>query len=123
MEAILAAKSITPTLLLLGGLIVTVVAMGLVVVWVRGRMLAKEGMQNQTGLLESLRAMRDRGEISIEEYDAARLGMAAKMAGKPRPAPATGSRPMSPGVKVARPGFDLTGAPLPQASSPPTRDQ
>jgi len=122
MDVILAAgKSITPTLLLLSGLIVTVVVMGLVVVFIRSRLLAKDGVQDPGGLLEGLRALRDRGEISVEEYDAARLGMAAKLAGKTRPAPSPVAKPgpgAIPGVKVAKPGFDLTGAPLPRREGP-----
>lgn len=129
---VLAAKDITPTLLLLGGLIITVVVMGLIVVWIRGRMLAKDGPQNQEGLLSGLRSMRDRGEITPEEYDAARLSMAAKMAGVSRPQAGAGKTPAkgppggppagkplaSPGARVAKPGFDLTGAPLPRSGPP-----
>jgi hypothetical protein len=107
--AIILAAGSVPTgtlLILLGGLIVAVVILGLVMIKVRGATLGKAGTAvEQEGLLAGLRRLRDRGEISPEEYDAARRSMVSRAAGtKPPP---------KPGGQVARPGFDLTGEPLP----------
>ena len=98
----------TKLLVLLGGLIVAVVVLGLVILKVRGATLGKSASgADQEGLLAGLRRMRDAGEISPDEYDAARKGMAAK---------AAGMKQQRPGL-VAKPGFDLTGAPLPPSES------
>lgn len=130
-------KAIGPYLLTIGVLILAVVVLGIVVVLLRRRLLAKDAAADHGGLLDGLRGMRDRGEISVEEYDAARRRMVAKLSGQPvAPGPsapvrgraqAPSSSGASPGVsavrggdaRVARPGFDLTGAPLPKPGKEP----
>lgn len=112
-----ATKALAPALLWLGGLIVVVVVAGLVVLKVRSMILAREsGAANQEGLLIGLRRMRERGEISQEEYDTARKSMAARAAAGSRPVGPT-IRETKAGTVRSRPGFDLTGAPLPDQPS------
>lgn len=102
--------------MLLGALIVVVVVAGLVIMKIRASMLSKE-REGDDGVFAGLRAMRDAGKLSSAEYDAARKRLAAKAAGLPvPPAPA---RVPQPGSLTARPGFDLTGAPLPRPGQPP----
>ncbi len=115
-----ATKALSPALMWLGALIVVVMIAGLVILKIRESMLAREsGRGNDEGLLSGLRRMRDLGEISPEQYDVARKSMAARAATgagaalRPvQPRPAAG-----PGELRSPPGFDLTGAPLPDQPS------
>jgi hypothetical protein len=85
-----------------GVLIVVVVAAALVLLKYRGRLLARDSdAALHEGLFENLRRMRNQGRLTQEEYDAA-TGAAI--------------RPVAPGEVRARPGYDLTGAPLPPPS-------
>ncbi len=60
-------------LLFIGLLIVVATAGGLLVLWVRRRILSRGAdAESQASLLDGLRAMRDRGELSPEEYERAR---------------------------------------------------
>jgi hypothetical protein len=111
-----ATSSSTQAIILLGALIVVVVIAGLVIMKVRSSMLSK-GSESDEGIFAGLRAMRDAGELSLEEYDAARKRLAAKAAG--RPPPPVPARTAATGALRARPGFDLTGAPLPRPGQPP----
>lgn len=61
-----------------GVLIVLVVAGSMVALWLRRRMLAKDNAGQEMLTLSDLRAMRDRGQLSSEEYDAMRAKMAQK---------------------------------------------
>jgi hypothetical protein len=101
----------------------------------RRRMLASENeLTGARSLMDQLRVMHQRGEMSEEEYEATRRALATKVAAQVKgqgkvpgapPPPASYSPKMSraaldaaragleSGAKVARPGFDLTGAPLP----------
>ncbi len=110
----LALAPTTQVLIWVGVLIVVVAVGGGVLLAYRRRILDK-GTQDQGGLLDSLRAMRDSGHITPDEFDAARKRMAARVAGVPPPLSAS-TRPlaMDPAVRKAQPGFDLTGAPLPK---------
>lgn len=115
--------------IVVGALITAVVILGVVLLALRARLFAKDAAAEGSGtLLEHLRGMRDRGEISREEYDAAKHKMVKRLkadAGvskgsradhkaptraKPERAPA---RPQSSAI-VAPPGFDLTGEALPK---------
>jgi hypothetical protein len=59
-----------------GVLIVVAVVGGLAILYIRRRVLAEASDADaQGGLMESLRAMRDSGEISQQEFDAARSSM------------------------------------------------
>lgn len=102
--------------MLLGALIVVVVVAGLIIMKIRASMLSK-GRESDEGIFAGLRAMRDSGELSLDEYDAARKRLAAKAAGVPPPPPP--ARAPKPGDLRAQPGFDLTGAPLPRPGQPP----
>lgn len=67
-------------------LIVAVVVLGLAVLVLRRKLLSRDdaGM-NPTTLMESLRQMRDSGEMSSQEYDAVRKKLAGKVANRPSP--------------------------------------
>lgn len=124
-------------LIWVGVLIVAVLALGIVIVAVRRRVLARDHAAND-GFIEQLRRMHRSGELSTEEYDAARRSLTAKLAagmeaakapvsparppGGARSAPAARSLPSTepPQELHARPGFDLTGAPLPRPAPPPS---
>lgn len=60
--------------------------------------------------------MRDRGEISEEEYDQTRRTIAARAAGREPPEPPSPVDWAGESGRVARPGYDLTGEPLPGPS-------
>jgi hypothetical protein len=124
-------QNLTPYIITVGVLIVVVIVAGLVLVALRARLNGadEQGEMGAGGMLETMRAMRDRGEISEEEYRTAQAALVARagrergensgadQAGGPGPARAR-TRAPSPGELVARPGYDLTGEPLP----PPVRD-
>ena len=121
-------QDLKPVLLTVGTLIVLVLLLGIVLFVVRGRFLGDNsgGDIDPGGVLETLRAMRDRGEVSEAEYRTAQtaiVGKAARERGENSgadPAGASGpararTRGVMPGELRAEPGFDLTGAPLPPA--------
>lgn len=64
-----------------GLLIGAAVVLGLVILLVRRKMLSNESTSaQQSGLMDQLRQLRDSGQISPEEYDAARKSMVARLA-------------------------------------------
>jgi len=98
-------------LLWVGAAIGCIVLATLVILWYRRRILGPADSNEHASLLDELRAMRAKGEISEEEFAATKHAMATRAAGKPRtPAAPRTSTP----ERVAPPGFDLTGAPLPK---------
>lgn len=107
-----AQKNIVQVVTLIGVLIVLVVLAGLAAILIRKRMLANDDSSGISGsIFDDLKSMRDRAQISQEEYDYLRKSIAAKAAGKPPP-------PRPPGIAEphelrAKPGYDLTGQPLP----------
>jgi uncharacterized membrane protein len=121
----------------IGGFIVAVLVLGIVILTVRKRLFAREHeLSSARSLMEQVRAMHDRGEMSEEEYEATRRALASKVAAnvkrdagvaapdsfaKRSPRASNGHLRAAPGAQVARPGFDLTGEPLPgrQRPSPP----
>jgi hypothetical protein len=117
----------------IGLLIVAVVGLGTVLLAIRKRMFARENdMTNARTLMDNLRAMRDSGEMSEDEYDAAkkalatRVGTAVKkeVSAEPRAsyAPKLPRSAMPPpSAQTARPGYDLTGErlPRPEKDAPP----
>jgi hypothetical protein len=119
-------------LIWVGALIVAVLILGIVILLVRKKLFTKDA-DSPTGLLNDLRRMHKSGELTTEEYDAARKALttriAAKMpAGKPvQSAPRASSAARPPrqsapdGELRAKPGFDLTGAPLPSPPPQPGR--
>lgn len=105
-------------------LLVAVIVGGVGLFWVRRRLLGGEETEAAEGVsLQSLREMRSRGELSDAEFEAAKAVVLAQMGAA---GPAGGSaaaataNPIAPGMLRARPGFDLTGDPLPKASEPPS---
>jgi hypothetical protein len=101
---------LTEYLLWVGASMVVVMIATLAVVWYRRRILGSSKSDIQSGLLDELRAMKNRGQISEEEFAATKHAMAVRAAGgvptQTKPKPMTGEL-------IAPPGFDLTGQPLP----------
>ncbi len=117
-------------LIWVGALIAAVLVLGMVILLLRKRLFIKDG-DDAGGMLSDLRRMHKSGELTTEEYDAARRALTFRVAGRadaPRAVPPPGQRPSSAaqatpaGELRARPGFDLTGAPLPRPmpSNPPS---
>jgi hypothetical protein len=118
-------------LIVVGLLIVVVLVFGLIVVHLRKRLLKQDaGDQSQPLLLEDLRRMARRGEITDQEFEAMRRRMVEKLSGrsvpplsasdaatsapmKARPTTEKAPRPAPGDTRQAPPGFDLTGDPLP----------
>ncbi len=71
----------------IGAVIVLVLLAGVVIMAIRRRLLRTDQSATDAGLFESLRAMRDRGEISREEYDRAKRSMVEKLAARKPPPP------------------------------------
>jgi len=93
-------------------LIGVVLVAGFVLVLVRKRFLNAGDEHVMAGsIFDDLRRMRDAGEVSEVEYEYLRRCIAAKAAGKeppPMPEELASERELR-----AKPGFDLTGAPIP----------
>lgn len=109
-------------LLWVGALIVAVLILGIVILIIRKRLFTRDS-DAAAGLLNDLRRMHKTGELTTEEYDAARKALTSRVASR-MPAPATPPRPARanpapPAELRAKPGFDLTGAPLPAPPPPP----
>lgn len=100
-----------------GVLGVFVVIGGVVALRLRKRML--EGVEpedTRAGLLQQLRAMHDRGELTEAEFRSARDRVLGRATPRARPARLHGEITEDGGLR-ARPGMDLTGDPLPTAQS------
>ena len=108
-------------------LIVVVIAAGIGVMVLRRRFPGSDRSPagDPGSLLESLRAMRDSGEMSTDEFEQARAALLHKATGKPVTRKA-GSGAKPPPVKSdsrsAEPGFDLAGDPLPKPDTSGDRD-
>lgn len=105
-----ASRNPSRILVPVAGLIVVAVLGGLGVMAVRRRMLAKDtAAADQGGLLEDLRRLRDTGQISPAEFDAARKSIAARLRGElaeksvPAGQARAGNQP-APGRSERRPG-------------------
>jgi hypothetical protein len=102
-----------PVFISVGALIVVVVVLGIVLVAMRKRMFESSDADMMAGsIFEDLRRLKASGEVSELEYDYLRKCIAARAADReppPRPPGLAGSD----GELRARPGFDLTGAPIP----------
>jgi hypothetical protein len=119
---LIAARSLGPFILWIGIMIAGLAAVAVVLMMVRARLLAKDAGVAPGGMLDGLRRMRERGEISQEEFDAAKATMVARLAsrgGSAGPKSIERSKPVIPrgvsGTMVAPPGYDLAGQPLPKA--------
>lgn len=107
----------------LGVLLVVVLVGGFALLFLRRWLFEPDGGEGSTGWdLHALRQMRDRGDLSDAEYESARARIIGALSGESgvstTPAPPGGaeSPPRSGGELRARPGFDLTGEPLPDFS-------
>jgi hypothetical protein len=102
-----------------GVLIALVLVLGIVVMLVRKRVFSDEEREaDGAGLVTSLRAARNRGDISQEEYEHTLRRIRGRLTGEPLPPPAREPRQgVDPGVdpeqeRRAPPGVDLAGDPL-----------
>jgi len=66
-----------------GVLLAVVIVGGIVLMVLRRRMLSADAADQGGGFMDTLREMRNSGQMSQEEYDAARKTMAARLAGDP----------------------------------------
>ena len=90
---------------------------GVLLFWLYRRFVADSGPdETAAGFMGELRAMRDRGEISDDEFEQTRLAMIAKATGRDVDELRAEAIRKAGGL-VAEPGFDLTGRPLPGAAS------
>lgn len=99
-----------------GVLIALVLVLGIVVMLVRKRVFSDEEREaDGAGLVTSLRAARNRGDISQEEYEHTLRRIRGRLTGEPLPPPAREPRQgVDPGQeRRAPPGVDLAGDPLP----------
>lgn len=99
-------------------LIILIVVGGLVVIAMRRKLLSKDSfIGHESGLMDEMRGMHARGELTTEEYDRIRKRLVAKAAGKDPDAIAAKPEPTGPKAsreRTAKPGFDLAGDPLPE---------
>jgi uncharacterized membrane protein len=80
------------------GILIALLLVGFIVMmFLRKRMFAAETMDQSAGFMDSLREMRNSGQMSQEEFDAARKAMTARLAGvgPTRPASVKTQRPES----------------------------
>lgn len=107
-----------------GVLVVVVIGGGLALFWIRRRLLASDAATGGDAVsLQTLRDMKARGELSDAEFEAAKAVVLEQLGGVGIRGgagdPAAALRPKSPPAdRRARPGFDLTGEPLPRPSDP-----
>lgn len=114
------AASSVDVLIWVGALILAVLLLGIVILLLRKRLFAREA-DDASGMLSELRRLHKSGELSTQEYDAARKALTVRVAGrasapqpgKPERTHSDTPRPAPDGELRAKPGFDLTGAPLP----------
>lgn len=115
----------TSTLILaISGMILALCFGGVAIMALRRRMLAKDAPESGegAGMLDSLRAMRARGELSEDEFQAARAAFLSRAVRSAVPGASERSdqesspraRGGTDGERRAPPGVDLTGAPLPR---------
>ncbi len=70
------------SLAMLGVLLAIVIVLGLVVLYVRGRTLRGSRDDGAAGLFDDLRKMRNRGEITEEDYQATKRSIVQRLAGR-----------------------------------------
>ena len=106
-------------LLWVGILIGLVMVATVVILLLRRRYVEQEpAAPGAGGLLDQLRGMRDRGEISEAEFERTKRAIVAGASGQPRPVDSAlenaDESDAEPDTLVAEEGYDLTGAPLPR---------
>lgn len=101
-------------LVTVGVLLVLAVVGGIVIFALRRRALGRhESAEPEAGgMLDELRRMRDAGALSDEQFEEARLKMAARATGMPIDELRRKSVERA-GGRIADPGLDLMGRPLP----------
>ncbi|MBK7405583.1 MAG: cbb3-type cytochrome oxidase assembly protein [Phycisphaerales bacterium] len=122
-------KDFTTYLLVIASVIVLLIIAGAVIFALRKKLFSDEESADgaAVGVLETMREMWTRGEISEDEFRTAQAAIVAKASGS-RSKPASPSRPQTPVTRAgelrARPGYDLTGEPLPRSTTrhPPRRE-
>jgi len=116
------ASTSVDVLVWVGALIVAVLILGIAILLIRKRLFEKD-TEEVSSMLGELRRMHKSGELTTEEYDAARKALTINVANRivppkasnPAPEkPATHQKPAparreAPGEVRAKPGFDLTG--------------
>jgi hypothetical protein len=114
------SHSVTLTAIWLTVMLLIVVVAGVGILLFRRQVIGKQAKGAvQAGALDELRAMRDRGEVSPEEFDDLRSRIVARAAGRPTPrhqARSAAPKPWDGSVQRAKPGFDLAGDRLPPSS-------
>ena len=82
MSVLAQANELGPAMLMLGVLLAIVLSAGGVLIWVRSRTLGSSSRRGGAGLVEELGRMRDAGEITDEEYAAAKRSVVDRLAGR-----------------------------------------
>ncbi|MCC6321932.1 MAG: SHOCT domain-containing protein [Phycisphaerales bacterium] len=109
-----AEKSPMRLLLVVGLLMAAVLTLGLVIMALRKRLLDKNAVNTGAGsLLEDIRAMRSRAEISEEEYQAMRQRIIRKMSPSSGAGLSAGGDSSHPPINSAREIGRSTGGPKP----------
>jgi hypothetical protein len=82
-------------------ILIAIILIGFVLLmWLKRRIFSDAAQEQSGGLMDSLRQMRDSGQISKEEYDATRKAMIARMASvDPGPAAKPLKKPQSGGLE------------------------
>lgn len=87
-------RDLTPIMLWLGVLVAIVIGGGLAILWYRRAVLGKDSPDHaDQGLMANLRALRDSGKITTEEFDAMRKSMVRKAAARHIPGDAKEPKP------------------------------
>jgi len=110
------------TLIVIGLLIVLVVIGGLIAAWLRRRYLEPDQPPAPGALsLQDLRSLHAQGRLSDEEYESLRAAALREHAdpGTTHGTPTPPASPVRDGALRARPGFDLSGEPLPNPAPDP----
>lgn len=109
------SQNLIPYFITIGAMIVVVTAIGVGLFVYRARLFRKNppARTDAGSVLESLQRLRDQGRMSDEEFREARANIIAKSTGGRPGGQDARPKPAQPGEMRARPGFDLTGEPLP----------
>lgn len=103
-----------------GVLIVVVVVGGFVLMWLRRRLFSsddQDASSGASGMLEDLRRAHRAGTLSDEQFQRARDRVLKAARGEPASDRAVHHEVTEDGAVRAKPGFDLTGQPLPSGRS------
>ena len=103
-----------------GVLIVVVVVGGFVLMWLRARLFKADESDHagDGGMLEDLRRARRSGKLTDEQFERARDRVLRAAKGEAMPDRPVHHEVTDDGAVRAKPGFDLTGTPLPRPTAP-----